>query len=177
MPNPQRGVAYTFRISLLDSSVPGRIKKSPTLTTGDFKLSKDGGVLTNLATLPVEVPAGSGCITVSLSAGEMDGDKIQVIWSDAEFEWGDGYVFFDAPTQILTNADFAAFGTYQMTEAYAADGVAPTRDQMMFMLWSALSQFVISGTLIDAKRLDGATSAMIFTMDHTTTPMQRIRTS
>jgi len=177
MPNPQRGVAYSFRISLLDTIAPGRIKKSPTITAGDFKLSKDGGTLTNLVTLPSEVPAASGCITVSLNATEMDADKIQVVWSDPEFEWGDGYVFFDAPLVTLTAGDLAVIGNYQMTEAYAADGAAPTRDQMLFMLWSALSQFVISGTLINAKRLDGVTDAMVFTMDHTTTPMQRIRTS
>lgn len=177
MPNPQRGVAYSFRVSLLDSSNPGRIKKSPTIVAGDFKLSKDNGALTNLTTLPSEVPAASGCVTVSLSAAEMDADKIQVLWSDPEFEWGDGYVFFDAPTTQLTSADLAAFGTYQMTEAYAADGVAPTRDQMMFMLWSALSQFIISGTSILAKRLDGTTNAMQFTMDSATAPLQRIRTS
>lgn len=177
MPNPQRGIAYSFRISLLDSANPGRIKKSPTIVAGDFKLSKDGGALTNLLTLPSEAPAASGCLTVSLSAAEMDADKIQVIWSDPEFEWGDGYTFFDAPTQILTTADLAAFGTTQMIEAYAATGISPTRDQMMFMLYSAVAQFVISGTSINAKRLDGATNAMQFTMDHTTTPMQRIRTS
>jgi hypothetical protein len=177
MPNPQRGVAYSFRISLLDSINPGRIKKSPTIVAGDFKISIDGGVLNNLTTLPTELPAASGCITVSLTAVEMLGDKIQVVWSDPEFEWGDGYVFFDAPTNILTNNDYNAIGVVQMVESYAADGVAPTRDQMLFMIWSAVSQFIITGTLINAKRLDGITDAMQFTMDHTTTPTQRIRTS
>lgn len=174
---PQRGVAYSFRIALLDTLNPGRIKLTPTIAAGDFTVSIDNGAPTNLTTLPTEVPVGSGCVTVSLSASEMTGDKILVKWSDPQFEWGDGYVFFDAPTSMLTAADFASFGTYQMTEAYAADGTAPTRDQMMFMLWSALSQFVISDTLINAKRLDGTTNAMTFTMNDATMPTQRIRTS
>jgi len=174
---PQRGVAYSFRISLLDAANPGRIKKTPTIVAGDFKVSIDGGALANLVTLPTEVPANSGCITVSLSAAEMLGDKIQVVWSDPEFQWGDGYTFFDAPTSMLTTADLAAMGNFQMAEAYAADGVAPSRDQMQFMLWAALSQFVIQGTNINAKRLDGTTNAMVFKMDNPNNPTQRIRTN
>jgi hypothetical protein len=177
MPLPQRGVSYSFNISLLDSANPGRIKKTPTITAGDFKISKDAGTLANLATLPSEAPAGSGCITVTLSAIEMTADKIQVVWSDPEFEWGDGYVFFDAPANMLFASDYQNLGTTQMIEAYAPDGTAPTRDQMLFMIYSAVAQFIISGTTINAKRLDGATDAMIFTMDSSTTPLQRIRTS
>ena len=177
MPLPQRGVAYTFRIQLLDAASPGRIKKSPTLSSGDFKISKDGGTLVNLTTLPLEAPAASGCITVSLSATEMTADKILVVWSDPEFEWGDGYTFFDAPVQMLNNNDIAALTTTPMIEAYAIDNASPSRDQILFMIWSAVSQFVINGTLINAKKLDGTTDAMIFTMDSETTPLQRIRTS
>lgn len=180
MPNPQRGVAYSFRITLLDTLLPGRIKKTPTIAVGDFKVSLDNGIPTNLTTLPVEVPIGSGCITVSLSASEMTADKILVLWSDPQFEWGDGSIFFDAPSAMLTNNDLANIGaqnTTPLVESYAADGAAPTRDQLLFMCWSALSQFVIDSTSIRAKRLDGTTDAMVFTMNDATMPTQRIRTS
>lgn len=184
MPLPQRGVAYSFRIALLDTLNPGRIKRTPTIAAGDFKLSIDNSVPVALSTLPQELPLGSGCITVTLSAAEMTGDKILVTWSDPQFEWGDGYVFFDAPQTQLTNNDLANIGniiassnTSPLIESYAADGVAPTRDQLLFMLWSAVSQFVINDTLINAKRLDGVTDAMIFTMNDSTYPTQRIRTS
>ena len=184
MANPQRGVAYSFRITLLDTLLPGRIKKTPTIAAGDFKVSLDNGTPTNLTTLPVEVPAASGCITVSLSASEMTADKILVIWSDPQFEWGDGSIFFDAPTVTLTNNDLTSISsiatttnTTPLVESYAADGIAPSRDQLLFMCWSALSQFVIDSNLIRAKRLDGITDAMIFTMNDPTMPTQRIRTS
>jgi hypothetical protein len=180
VPNPQRGVAYSFRITLLDTLVPGRIKKTPTIAAGDFKISKDAGAPVDLTTLPTETPAGSGCITVSLSATEMTADKILVLWSDPQFEWGDGSVFFDAPSVMLTNNDLTNIGalnTTALTESYAADGAAPTRDQLLFMMWSTLSQFVIESNLIKAKRLDGTTDAMIFTMDNGLNPTQRIRTS
>ena len=180
MPNPQYGTAYSFRITLLDTLLPGRIKKTPTIAAGDFKISKDNGTPTNLTTLPIEVPIGSGCVTVSLTATEMTADKILVLWSDPQFEWGDGSVFFDAPTVTLTNndvANIAAVNTTPLVESYAADGVSPSRDQLLFMVWSALSQFVIDNNLIRAKRLDGITDAMVFTMNDAVVPTQRIRTS
>lgn len=184
MPNPQRGVAYSFRVTLLDTLIPGRIKKTATIAAGDFKVSLDNGTPNNLTTLPTEVPAASGCVTVSLSASEMTADKILVIWSDPQFEWGDGSAFFDAPQVTLTNNDLtnvsniiSSSNTSALIESYAADGIAPTRDQLLFMLWSTLSQFVIDSNLIRAKRLDGVTDAMIFTMNDPTTPTQRIRTS
>ena len=184
MPNPQYGIAYSFRITLLDTLNPGRIKKSPTISAGDFKISQNNGVLTNLITLPVEVPASSGCVTVSLTSVEMSADKILILWSDPGFEWGDGSVFFDAPLTTLTSNDIASINTVvsnsnsaPLAESYAADGVAPTRDQLLFMVWSTLSQFVIDDTFIRAKRLDGITDAMVFTMNDSTIPTQRIRTS
>jgi hypothetical protein len=184
MPNPQYGVAYSFRVTLLDTLNPGRIKKTPTIAAGDFKISKDNGVLTNLVTLPVEVPTGSGCVTVSLNATEMTADKVLVAWSDPQFEWGDGSIFFDAPLTTLTSGDLNEIlqrvnllNTTPMTESYAADGAVPTRDQLSFMVWSTLSQFVIDSNLIRAKRLDGITDAMVFTMNDAVVPTQRIRTS
>lgn len=43
---------------------------NPTLASGDVKLSKDGGALTNLATLPDAFPASSVDVRVQLSAAE-----------------------------------------------------------------------------------------------------------
>lgn len=70
------------------------------------------------------------------------------------------------PAQILTTA---------LTEAYAADGAAPTLAQFMFQLWSALSEFAVAGTTITAKKLDGTTTAMTFTLDDGTNPTSRTR--
>ena len=65
--------------------------------------------------------------------------------------------------------------TGQMTEAYAADGTAPTFAQMQYMLWSALSQMATAGTTITCYKLDGTTPSMTFTVDNATNPTSRTR--
>ena len=58
-------------------------------------------------------------------------------------------------TAVLTTA---------MTEAYAADGAAPTLAQALFMLLGKNYEFAISGDTLTVKKLDGSTSAMTFTL-------------
>lgn len=75
----------------------------------------------------------------------------------------------------LTSAYDHAKGTVAMTEAYAADGAAPTPQQAFFMIWALLAERSISGTTLTAKKLDGVTSAMTFTLDSATTPTSQTR--
>jgi len=70
------------------------------------------------------------------------------------------------PADILTTA---------LTEAYAADGVAPTLSQLLFLVLAALTEFAISGTTITAKKLDGVTTAATYTLDDGTNPTSRTR--
>src|ERR1051326_2716803 len=129
MPTPKAGVAYTFTISLYDVANPGRLKTTPTLAAGDFKVSVNGGSLANLATLPSETPAGSGLVVVSLAAGEV-GTKTTVRWSDADFEWSDGSYFFDAPTATIEDV------------AHPGDAMALTsgeRPTLAGVLWATLT--------------------------------------
>lgn len=93
---PQRAAPLTVPLSLLDFASAGRLKASPTLATGDFKVSVDGGALTNLTNLPVVVPAGGKIVLVSLTATEMDGDTVAVVCSDQTEppEWCDQSVVF-----------------------------------------------------------------------------------
>lgn len=60
--------------------------------------------------------------------------------------------------------------TTQMTEAYAADGTAPTLAQAMFQTMQFLHESSVSGTTVTIKGLDGSTSKMTFTLDDATTP-------
>ena len=62
-----------------------------------------------------------------------------------------------------------------LTEAYAADGAAATPAQLLYMIWSALAEFAITSTTITAKKLDGATTAMTFTLNDATNPTSRTR--
>src|SRR5262245_19549570 len=123
---PQQGVAYTFKIALMDTSNPGRLLVNPPISAGDFKVIKDGAAPVPLTTTPAVSPAGTASVLVSLTSAEM-GSKVEVLWSDPDFAWGDGHAFIDAPTSYLTAADLAAItsaaaGVWQQTiaESYAA---------------------------------------------------------
>lgn len=52
-----------------------------------------------------------------------------------------------------------------LTEGYAADGAAFTVEQALYMLWALLAERSITGTTLTAKKLDGTTVAMSFTLD------------
>ena len=55
--------------------------------------------------------------------------------------------------------------TTQMTESYAADGVAPTLAQSQFAVQQMLQEMSISGLTMTVKKLDGSTTAMTFTLN------------
>ena len=99
MSSPKKNVAYVFYLSLIDSADTGAFKANPTIAAGDFKVSTDGGAFANLATLPTVDPAGSIGVKISLSSGEMNGDKQMVQCIDAAgAEWDDVLIFIDATT-------------------------------------------------------------------------------
>lgn len=83
MARPQYGVAFTFDVSLVDAASRPAFKANPTLATGDVKISKDGGSLANLATLPTVEPSSSRIVKVALSATEMEAERIVVQFVDA----------------------------------------------------------------------------------------------
>lgn len=75
-------------------------------------------------------------------------------------------------SNVITKTGFvlSAVGSAALTESYAADGAAPTLNQAIYQLWSFLAEANLSGTTITAKKLDGATTAMTFTVDSATAP-------
>ncbi len=78
---------------------------------------------------------------------------------------------------VLTSAYDFAKGTVAMTEGYAADGATATPSQMMYMLWSLMAEKSISSTTLTAKKIDGTTSAMTFTLSDATSPTSITRAS
>lgn len=88
---PKRGEDFQIQVALEDYANPGNIKTTPTLAAGDVKVSKDGGALANLNTLPSESPASSGLVTLLLSATEMTADMVTVRFVDqtSPKEWSD----------------------------------------------------------------------------------------
>lgn len=65
--------------------------------------------------------------------------------------------------------------TTQMTEAYAADGVAPTLAQSLFLIQQALTEFAIAGTTKTVKKIDGSSTAATLTLDDGTAPTSLTR--
>lgn len=76
----------------------------------------------------------------------------------------------------LTSAYDFAKGTTAMTEAYAANGVAPTPVQAIFAIHQYLMQFGITTTSYNVKKLDNTTAAFTVTLDDATTPSAAART-
>lgn len=86
---PTASAEYIFYISLVSQST-GLFQASPTLASGDFKVSMDGAALANLTTLPTNTPSGSVMVKVTLSAAEMAGANITVVCRDAAgAQWTD----------------------------------------------------------------------------------------
>ena len=70
----------------------------------------------------------------------------------------------------LTAAYDFAKGTVAMTEAYAADGAAPTPAQALMAIQQFQQEKAVSGTTLTVKKVDGATTAATFTLDSATAP-------
>jgi hypothetical protein len=88
---PVKNEDFILFVSLQDLAASGSFKANPAIAAGDFKVSKDGGALTNLATLPTVTPAGSVMLKLTLSATEMNADSVTVVGIDqtADKEWAD----------------------------------------------------------------------------------------
>jgi len=88
---PKKNEDFLVRIALPDLSANGTQRINPTIAAGDFKVDKDGGGLTNLATLPSVSPAGSVLVLITLSATEMNADVVTLVCVDQTNpkEWAD----------------------------------------------------------------------------------------
>lgn len=83
------------------------------------------------------------------------------------------------PAQITALNDISVTDilTTQMAQSYAADGVAPTLAQALFLIQQILGDFAISGTTLTVREIDGATTAATFTLDSATVPTSLTRTT
>lgn len=88
---PVKGEDFILYVALESVASPGSFQANPTIAAGDWQVSKDGGALANLATLPSVAPAGSIWLKLTLSTTEMDADNVQIQGIDqtATKEWAD----------------------------------------------------------------------------------------
>lgn len=86
----KKNTDYIFYVALAAQAQANTFQSNPTLASGDFKVSKDGGSLANLTTLPAVTPASSVMVKVTLSSTEMNADNVTVVGSDASgAQWRD----------------------------------------------------------------------------------------
>ena len=101
--------------------------------------------------------------------------KIDIIDANVDAILTDTGTTLPAQISALNDTSVSDILTTQMTEAYAADGVAPTLAQAIFLIQQTIGDFSISGTTLTAKKLDGTTAAATYTLDDAVTPTSRTR--
>lgn len=146
-----------------------------TFSTGDIKVSKNGAAEANHGGTVTEL--ANGMYYYEATSGELDTlgfISLRFIKS--------GVRTFIAVHQVI-GVDLSSYnalsdavlGRSLGTESYASDGSVPTLAQMLFMIWSGIAEFSVSGTTITCKKLDGSTTSMTFTLDSSTAPTSRTR--
>lgn len=121
---PKRGVAFKLYVGLVDQANTKLLKANPTIASGDFQVSKDGGAFANLATLPSVGPAGSRAVMIDLSASEMTADNVVVQCVDASgAEWCDQLINLQTTLSQLDDLATAANLSVVPTSAQIADAV------------------------------------------------------
>lgn len=98
MPDAKKNVAFSFDLCLVDSANRPSFKANPTLSAGDFKVSTNESALTNVTDLPTVSPSASRIINVTLTASEMNGDRIAIQAVDPDNEWDEVVVIIDTTT-------------------------------------------------------------------------------
>jgi len=105
----KRATAYKFYVGLIDQSNTKLLKANPTIASGDFKVSIDGGAFANLATLPSANPASGRAVMIDLSGTEMTGDSIVVQCVDAAgAEWCDLMVSIQTAARQIDDLAYPA---------------------------------------------------------------------
>ena len=83
---------------------------------------------------------------------------------------GTGQISLSSGLVTPTTAAIASIFTTAVTEAYRADGAAPTLAQALCEILGHLGESSISGTTKTVKQFDGSTTAATFTLNDATTP-------
>ena len=91
--------------------------------------------------------------------------------AEVQSECTDALNAYDPPTKAEVDATW----TTAQTEAYASDGSAATPAQLLYMIYTCVAEFAVSGTTLTAKKLDGSTTAMTFTLNDASDPTSRTR--
>src|SRR5881397_217160 len=142
---PKKNTQFIVYCSLVSQADTKLFQSNPTLAAGDVKVSTDGGAFANLGTLPTVTPASGRGVKVTLSAGEMNGDNVLVVFSDAAgAEWCDLSISIQtSANQIDDLLDNAAISELSQ----AAPSATPTAKQALMLMYMSLrNKLTVSAT-------------------------------
>jgi hypothetical protein len=111
---PPRNTPYSTTIALTSRSNPNEFIVDPSISAGDVKVSIDYGDDADIDTLPVVVQAGKSNIQVSLTADEMDGVNIAVMFKDSSALWADFLLNIETTDGDRLNSVFSAVAAAQI---------------------------------------------------------------
>ena len=118
---PKSGVAFECYVSLISQANTKIFQVSPTFAAGDVKVSIDNGTSNNITTLPV-IGTNTMLAKVNLSASEMTGANISVVFHDAAgTEWCD--LMLNIATSARQIDDLAYPATSGRSLAVDASGI------------------------------------------------------
>jgi len=117
---PKKNTEFIFYVGI-PSQAGNIFQANPTLATGDVKVSTDGGALGNINTLPTVTPTAGKMVKVILSASEMNGDNVTIIFSDvAGDEWNDLVINIQTTVQqidsLATSSSVSSLNNLSATE-------------------------------------------------------------
>lgn len=132
---PKKNAAFTLYAFLTQQANPLLFQANPTLAAGDVKVSTDGGAFGNITTLPVVTPASGVAVKVDLSAAEMNGDNIQVTFSDASgAQWCDLALNIQTADQQVNDL----LGAISIAEVSGVPAAAASAQSMLGRIYAAL---------------------------------------
>ena len=155
----------------------GAISATTLSTSGATTLNSFVVTTTTALTGAVTAPAG---ITANITGNLVGTVSTLTTYTGNTVQTGDSFARIGAAGASLTGitgVTLSATGSAALTEDYAADNATVTLNQAIYMILSFLFEKNISGTTLTAKKKDGSTTAMTFTLDSATTPTSITRTT
>jgi len=123
------GVAHTF-YAVLPVEGGSAFQANPTLASGDFKISKDGGAFSNLSALPTVAPGSGVQISITLTATECEFTRAVVTAIDtATKQWKDNAWEFHTPQAEGVVCGKITSGSPTTTSFISSQLVAANNDQ------------------------------------------------
>jgi len=194
----KQSTAYTFRLGPFVDDTDGKTAETGlTIEDSHVRVSKNGGNFIDKAETSNSAHDEAGFYVVVFNTTDTNTvGELQIACHisgalpvfktfyvveeaiyDALFAASATGAFTGVSVNALTAAATTAIWSQDdLVESYAGDGETATPAELLYMLWSTVHEFGISGTTITSKRL-GSTTAMVWSIDDSANPTSRERTS